>query len=192
MITVEIMATASIIIIGKYSKKTEPTMLIAGTSVIIPIYAGVSLLISLIFATGLFDSIKALVTIQLLFLAIAAIIVILLLLFAKSSSEKDKSALQSAAQIKQTQDDLFILMNDDRNSAYKKKLEKLYEAVRYCDNGTYAPSDDKIAVKVIELENALLDDSEDKDSKVDGLINELLLLNKKRTLEVQNKKRGGI
>jgi len=192
MIFAELIAIGGVMAIGKYSKNPEKTMFIAGMSSLIWIYLPVSLIVSLIFVTGLIDSVTAIITIQLIILAVTAIIAILMTVFTKSVSDKNKATLQSVAQIKQIQDDVFILMNDERNSAYRDKLEKIYEAIRYCDNATYVSSDDKIVLKVMELETVFQNDGEDKDSTVDGLLNEIILLTKKRTVEVQNMKRGGI
>jgi len=192
LLLAEGIAIGGSIALSKYAGHTEKTMIIAGVSALIWIYTGISMLISLIFITGAFRSVKAIVNFQLIILAIAAIIALLLITATKSVSEKNKATLQAVAQIKQIQDDVFMLMSDERNKAHKGKLEKIYEAIRYCDNATYAPADDKIALKVMELETALQEVDSNDESKVEGLLNEILLLTKKRTLEVQNMKAGGI
>jgi hypothetical protein len=46
-------------------------------------------------------------------------------------------------------------------------------------------------LKIIDLETMLQGESDDCESKIDELLNEILLLTKKRALEVQNMKKGG-
>jgi preprotein translocase subunit SecA len=83
-------------------------------------------------------------------------------------------------------------MNGEQNKEYKEKLTKIYEAIKYCDKASYAPSDDKMALKIMDLETALQSESSESKNKVDEILNEILLLTKKRTVEVQSMKRGGI
>ena len=77
-------------------------------------------------------------------------------------------------------------------STIKRLLETIYETIRYGDNTAYVPADKELSIKIIELETAISDEDDDRLNQIDGILNEMLSLVKKRTLEVQNIKRGGL
>lgn len=191
MVYVISIATGMSIMLRKIGDKTDRIMSNIGMTVITAIYTAISFLISIIFATGIFDSVATIVIIQVILAAVAAIISVILFLFLRLVSEKEKPVLQAVANIKQIQDDIYVLMSDERNESYRVKLEKIYEAIKYSDISTYTPSDDKLVLKVVELEDALLSDSDEREETIRKILNEIHVLTKKRTTEVQATKRGG-
>ena len=176
----------------RLTSKADKTMVIVGFSTIIMIYTAISLIISLIFITDIFESIASLITIQVLLFALAAIVAVVYFTFTKMASDKDKSILQAISIVKQNCDDISVLMNDSKNIEYRNKLEKIYESIKFCNNSVSVPSDDKIAQKIIELDYLLGNESDATKGKVEDILNEIIVLTKKRELEAQNAVRGGV
>jgi len=184
----ECLVTGMLILIREFSNKTDKVMTIVGLTAVTMVYAVVSIIVSLVFLTGSIDSISSLIIIQLILAILAAIVVVVFIAFTKYASDKDKSILHASASIKQNYDDIAVLMSNDRYINYKDKLNRLYESLRYCNNAVYVPYDDKIALKIIELENVF--DNNNHIDKADEVINEIAVLIKKRELEAQNANRG--
>ena len=192
IILAELIVTIGSILLVKYANRTAKTMILAGMSTVLLIYAAVSVSVSLLFLFSPSFFLSTLICIQVVLLAIAAIVSLLMITATKSVAKEDLAVRQAVTRIKAMQDDAFMLTEDPANKAYHGKLEKIYEAIRYCDNATYAPSDDKIALKLMELTTALQAEGDDKEPQIHGIINEIMLLTKKRALEVQNMKAGGV
>ena len=187
----ECLITGVLILIREFSNKIDNIMSIAGITAVSAVYAMISIIVSLIFLTGNIDNISSLVTIQFILAILVAIIVVVFIAFTKLASDKDKKILHASASVKQNYDDIAVLMNNEEYEKYKDRLNRIYESLRYCNNAVYVSSDNKIALKIVELENAFNDSSDNQINKADEVINEITVLIKKRELEAQNANRGG-
>jgi len=187
----ECLVTGILILIREFSNKTDKIMSVVGITAVTAVYAVVSMIVSFVFLTGSIDSISSLVIVQLILAILAAIIVVVFIAFTKLASDKDKSILHASASVKQNYDDIAILISNEKYVNYKDRLNRIYESLKYCNNAVYVPSDDKIALKIVELENVFSDNSDNQKDKADEVINEITVLIKKRELEAQNANRGG-
>jgi len=180
------------IVIDNYGQRSSGVMIRGGAYSLLWFYFMAAAAVSMGFLTGFSDSVKWLVTIQLVIMAFAAVIMVPLIASSKSVYEKKRLTLQSAAMLKQLGDLVMLLKSDAKNDKYSLRLEKVYDAIKYCDNSSYVPSDDLIAVRINELEEILGTESGDKDERVRAKTDEILLLTRKRAAEVSNLKKGVI
>jgi len=192
IINAEIAAICMLMLIRRLSCKTEKTMMIIGLSVITALYIAISLFISFIFLIGNIERVSSLIVIQFILIALVLIIITLLYTFSKIASDKDKSLLQAISGVKQNCDNIALLASKEQNQNYKSRLDSIYESLKYCNNSVYVPSDDKIAVKIVEFENLLNDEGKIQEEKIEIILNEIDILIKKREIEAQNANKGGI
>jgi len=192
IILTELIVVCGFIAVDNYAQHSSGVMLRSGAFSLLFLYFIATVIVSIMFLTGFGSSIKWLVALQLVIMAITAIIMVLLIANSKSLYEKNRTLLQSAAILKQLEDLVLLLKSNVKNDKYARQLEKVFEAIRYCDNSAYVSSDDLIAVKINVLEEILRTDSESKDEKVGSVTDEILLLIKKRAAEVSVLKAGSI
>ena len=176
--------------IDEYAKNTSGVMLRAGTYSLLFIYFIATIVVSIMYMSGVGGSVKWLVMIDIIILALTVAIMVPIFASSKTINEKNRSVLQSAAMLKQLGDSVMLLKNA-KNSKYTAQLEKIYDAIRYCDNSVYVPSDDLIAVKINDLEEVLGADA-GEDERVNAMTDEILLLAKKRASEARGIQSGGL
>lgn len=181
-----------IILLRFLTKRLQSKIVFGGVLFAIILYAVVSLVISIIFMSGLINSLAVLLVSHVILLAFTGIAILLVISTAKWFSEKDSKILQAVSVVKQIQDSISLLMIDERNEMFSNQLNKIFEAIRYCDNATYTQSDDTIKEKIVELKAALNSDIEDRNNNVTKILNEILILTEARKLEAQKSKSGGL
>jgi len=179
------------IIICTLSSKTAGVMLSSGVYGILSIYSIVSVIISLLFMVVIKDNIKGLVIVQISVIAITAILLLITTSTSKSVGNSDKKTLESVMKMKDLADKVIILHNNTKHSTYEGQLEKISEAIKYCDNATTVATDDIVNEKIAELELALLSDWDNKDEKVMEIVDTILLHMKQRAVVVKKIKTGG-
>lgn len=190
IIFAELITTGGFILIDEYAKNTSGVMLRAGTYSLLFIYFIATTAVSIMYMSGVGGSVKWLVMIEFIILALTVAIMVPIFASSKTINEKNRSVLQSAAMLKQLGDSVMLLKNA-KNSKYTAQLEKIYDAIRYCDNSVYVPSDDLIAVKINELEEVLGADA-GEDERVNAMTDEILLLAKKRASEARGIQSEGL
>lgn len=191
IIFAELITPGGFILIDEYAKNTSGVMLRAGTYSLPFIYFIATTAVSIMYMSGVGGNVKWLVMIDVIILALTVAIMVPIFASSKTINEKNRSVLQSAAMFKQLGDSVMLLKNA-KNSKYTAQLEKIYDAIRYCDNSVYVPSDDLIAVKINKLEEVLGADAGDKDERIRAMTDEILLLAKKRAAEARGIQSGGV
>ncbi len=192
IIVAEFSVTGGLIAVNHYSEQTFGIMLRAGAYSLFVLYFIAATVVSTVFLAGILNSTGLLVTIQLIIIAIAAIIMILLVNSSNYVAEKNRDADEAISVFQQMENSLILLKSDSRNRQYASKIEKIYETIRFSDKSCYLDSDEIIAEKITELEMSLTEGSSKNDEEIKAVLEELLLLTKKRSLEVSGIKTGGI
>jgi drug/metabolite transporter (DMT)-like permease len=94
MVLSVVVAAGGYITIRNYAKKMSAMMLITGGYSTLVIYFIISVIISAVFMSGTWGSVKVLITIQLILLAIASIIMIALINVNKYANAQDEKSLE--------------------------------------------------------------------------------------------------
>ena len=191
IIVAEIGLFGGLIIADILADKSAGVMMRSGINGVLSIYAIVSIITSIVFMINANDTVKALITIQIVIAAVSAILIILITSISKSVGENSKNVFKSVNKIQELTNKAAILQDNTKYSAYKKQLEKVLEAIKYCDNATTVETDDIVSDKIAELERILLEESDNKDDQVTNIVDTILLLMKQRAAGVKNIKSGG-
>ncbi|RNC28481.1 MAG: hypothetical protein AWM53_01461 [Candidatus Dichloromethanomonas elyunquensis] len=193
IILAELVGTGGVIFFNEeYLRNTSGVMLRAGGYSLLFLYFLATAAVSVHYISGYGGSIKWLVTLNLIILAFTAVIMILIFVSSRHNYDQNYAVLRSVAMIKQISDSVMLLKSNIQNSKYRNPLEKIHDALRYCDNSVYVSTDDLIKIKINYLEEILGSETVDKDEKVRVITDEILLLAKRRAAQAKEIKAGGI
>lgn len=188
----EFIFIGGVVLVDKLARSTFGIMFRSIAYTTLGSYFITSSAIAIIFLTILRDHMRLLIVLQFIVLAITLIIFLVGLSSSNYMQGRNQSVLHSVSKIQTLTNQVTILKSNVDNKKYATQLEKIYEALRYCDNSSIVTTDDIVSEKLIELEKALIGDYDEKDSKVNDLAESILLLVKKRSLEVNELKAGEI
>ena len=107
----------------------------------------------------------------------------------KSTKSNDDMINDASAMINKMLSKMKLLMS---NKEYKNDLEKLYDSLRFSDTSTLVKADYELDDKIKDLESVFSKDDENKNEKIDTLLNNISELINRRKSEVMESKRGSI
>lgn len=192
IIFAELITTGGFILIDEYAKNTSGVMLRAGTYSLLFIYFIATIVVSIMYMSGVGGSVKWLVMIDVIILALTVAIMVPIFASSKAIYNRSLSELKPAKLFKQLENSVMLLKSDEKNRKYSDRLEKIYDTIKYFDNTLLVSADDLLINKIKELEDILSANSAEMDERVNFVTNEILLLAKKRSAEVRSVKMGSI
>jgi hypothetical protein len=152
----------------------------------------ISIIVSIIYIALKPVNFKLFTLVQILLLAAMVILYFIGSHVASYVKESNTELLAAESRILNIKDTLIQFSMDKSNSEYKVLLEKVAEEIRFSDTSTTVPADDEIKDCLTKLELALLRDVDNKNVEVTDILQNMLLLVKKRKTEVKNTKSGGV
>lgn len=188
----EIIVIISILMIEGAEARHTGVLLRAGGYSTIALYSVISISLSIIFLLILREEIKFFVTLQMILLVIAAIILLLIYISSSHVNAKNMDIMMSAIQMQEISNRVAALQSSAHNKVYELQLNKLYDAIRYCDVSASTSIDNQVANKIAELELLLNSELADKLEAVNTLTDDILVLMKQRSLELSRMKAGGM
>ncbi len=165
-----------------YSEKLSSFTNLAITP-IASVYAFISLILSVLFKGLFVYNITAFVTIHIILLAIFAVIFLISGKVTSSVENNEKIAVMQRAVIDECETKAEILLNSGRFPNHTKKLERIYEEIKYSDH----ISDAKSGEILLALENISLSTD---DIDIDKDCEKVLMLIAERNAIVKQMKRG--
>lgn len=189
LIIAEIVFFGGMIFIEKSAKELSQIIVRSGLGSTITIYAIASIIVSLVYMNFFRDSIISFCVIQILLLAISMILGIVFYTSGKSTRSNDAMINDASAMINKMLSKMKLLMS---NKEYKNDLEKLYDSLRFSDTSTLVKADYELDDKIQDLESVFSNDDENKNEKIDTLLNNISELINRRKSEVMESKRGSI
>ncbi len=189
ILAAELIAAYSIHIVQIKGDQQQFTLL--GMYTVISLYTLISLGSSLLFLVFIRSGAKYLLTVQIILLVLYLII---LAGMYKLGLHVDRTNAATQASINKMQELLnkvSMIQNLHGNGALRGKLDKLYDAIRYCDVSETVATDEIVSAKLTELQE-LASDGTEKQEAAEQLIENILVLMKQRTVEMKTIKAGGI
>lgn len=192
MLIAELILTASLLTMESIGKTTAGIMLRSGIYSTVVIYTMISIIVSIISMLFFREEAKFFVAIQIVLMVITAIILELMYISSVHIADLNTSTVQSVNKMQELLNKVITLQSENCNTRISVQLNKLYEAIRYCDVSETVVTDDIIANKIVELELLLGSELVDKIEAATKLIDYMLALMKQRAAEVSMLKAGGI
>jgi len=192
LLLAEIMLFGGLILIEYLANKVSPIVMRAGFGSSLIICSIISMIASLFYIMSENESVKPILIIQAVLLAI--IIILFFVFYTASGSVKASSnkVINTTIRVSSFVDKLNHLSQDVNNDKYEKQLAKIAEDLRFTDTSTSVSCDNEIERKLARLELTLLKEDESKDIEIFKLLEDMLLLINKRKIEVNSTKVGGI
>lgn len=187
----EVTLFGGLIIIEYLADKTSQIIIRAGCGFVLIAYSIISIIVSMYYIISVKESVKPLMTIQVVLLGIAVILFIVLYITSVSVKDSSDKVVNSTVRVNSGIDKLNLLSQDVSNIKYKKQLENIAEDLKFTDISTLVSCDEKIDCKLACLELALFNEDESKDSEVAKLLKDMLMLINERKIEVSKTKFGG-
>lgn len=147
-------------------------------------------IISCLFVGKFKDNINTFISIEIIIIAITAILTLSIFAFSHRISLKDKKIIDDRKFMSACQKRICNLLAVNKNGKFDKRLNSLYESIRYCDKIGSSSVDEKITLQITKLEKSLKY-SDRTDEEVNSAFDEILALLKQRNAEILETKRGG-
>lgn len=146
-----------------------------------------------IFSKKIFkNNIRGFTTTQIIIVAAVLIISIALYTIGISVAENDAKVMYSGLIMKDCESLAFSLKSNAKFNAYFSLLNKIYEEIKYSDKTKSIEEEQTIYDKINELEEVLSNnENKPKVEDVSTIVNEIVLLIKKRNLSVLQLNQGG-
>lgn len=186
MIYAELVVFGGLIAIECIANKNSQIMIRSGLGGTLTLYGIITFSIAFVYMCLKTDGVKFFLIIQILLFAVASALLIAFYVTSQSIKKSDDKILNAVARVSDMIDDLSLLKTQGR---YGKQLDKLIEDLKYSDTSSSVDVDDEIEMKIAKLE---LEFAKEENSEIDGVIEEIAALIKKRKVQVRNKKIGGI
>ncbi len=187
----EITLFGGLIIIEYLAEKTSQIVIRAGCGFILVAYSIISIIVSMYYIISVKESVKLLMTIQVVLLGIAVILFIVFYTTSVSVKVSSDKVINATVKVSSVIDKLNLLSQDVSNVKYKKQIEKIAEDLKFTDISTLVSCDEKIECKLSCLELTLFSEDEIKESEVPKILEEMLMLINERKIEVSKTKFGG-
>ena len=153
-----------------------------------------SILVSCIYMGRDVDSLRGFYSWQLIIWVLAIIGITIGYFTASSVKTSDTRTMNAVMTLTNIFDQLTSFSDDSRNTKYADQLKKIADELRYSDTSSLVPSDELIQNAVAKLEVVLVQEygEDEKDSEINNLLSEILVLINRRKQEVKLTKVGGI
>jgi len=192
ILAVELILMLGLIILESKSGNRGVLLLRSGIYSVLGLYTFISIVVSILFMFTFREGTKYLIAIQIVLLAIVLITIVLIYFSSEHVGEANASTLNSISRMQELLNKVIILQSTYENDPISAKLNKLYEAIRYCDVSANVATDETIALKLSELQLILENGAVEQSETADKLIDNMLILMKQRATEMSSIKSGGI
>lgn len=192
LLLTEIILSGGLILIEYLENKVSAIVMRAGFGSSLVICSIISMITSLFYIMSEEESVRPILTIQAMLLAI--IIVLFFVFYTTAGRVKASSSkvINATERVSSFVDKINHLSQDVNNYKYEKQLTKIAEDLRFTDTSTSVSCDNEIERKLASLELTLFKEDESKDIEISKLLQDMFLLINKRKIEVNSTKVGGI
>jgi hypothetical protein len=188
----EIILFGGFLMVEYLAEKASQIVIRSGCGFVLVAYSIISIIVSIYYIISVKESVKPLITIQIVILGIAGILFAVFYITSVSIKDSSNEVINAGVRVSSVVDKLNLLSQDVSNAKYKKQLAKIAEDLRFIDTSTLVSCDDEINRKLASIELELLKESENKDREVCKSLEDMLMLINKRENEVKNSKFGGV
>ena len=176
------------------SRTTSQIIVRTVCGIILGVGSLASILVSCIYMGRDIDSLRGFYSWQLIIWVLAIIGITIGYFTASSVKTSDTRTMNAVMTLTNIFDQLTSFSDDSRNTKYADQLKKIADELRYSDTSSLVPSDELIQNAVAKLEVVLVQKygEDEKDSEINNLLSEILVLINRRKQEVKLTKVGGI
>ncbi len=192
MIAAELILMIGLLFMQRERGDQELTVLFPGMYSAIGLYAVLSIIVSFLYMIFFRGGAKYLISIQIVLFAAYLIIIALIYNVSHHVGKANATTVYSVNKMQGLLNRVAILQNINRNGMLGQKLNKLYDAIRFCDVSATVATDEDIAAKLTELQILIESNTEEPIDAAVGLIDDIMVLIKQRALEMRIVKSGGI
>lgn len=180
-------------LVERMAVNTEQVLFRTSCYVVIPAYAAVSCVLSLIFLSFLPYAAVSYIVLQMLIMAIAMIILLAFYSFSISTHRSNTKTLDSVMLIDSFVKRLDSLASTCGSEAYALTLKQISEDLRFTDTSSRIPLDAEIDLAISALEAQYEKDVDDRPAEaIDQALTALHALVSKRKIEVAALRKGRI
>lgn len=190
----EIVFFGGLLAIEYLSRTTSQIIVRTVCGIILGVGSLASILVSCIYMGRDIDSLRGFYSWQLIIWVLAIIGITIGYFTASSVKTSDTRTMNAVMTLTNIFDQLTSFSDDSRNTKYADQLKKIADELRYSDTSSLVPSDELIQNAVAKLEVVLVQEygEDEKDSEINNLLSEILVLINRRKQEVKLTKVGGI
>lgn len=192
IIVAELILMCGLLFLQRKRENQKLVLLYPGMYSAIGCYAFLSIFISILYMVLFREGAKYLVSIQIVLFAVYLITIVLLYNISLHVAKKNEAVLDSVKKMQELLNQVVIIQNINKNSALVQKLNRLYDGIRYCDVSATVATDDVLVKKLVELQKLIESDVKESMEAAGDLIDDIMVLLKKRNLEMNMSKAGGI
>lgn len=194
MVGAEIVFFGGLLAIEYLSRTTSQIIVRTVCGIIVGVGSLASILVSCIYMGRDIDSLRGFYSWQLIIWVLAIIGITIGYFTASSVKTSDTRTMNAVMTLTNIFDQLTSFSDDSRNTKYADQLKKIADELRYSDTSSLVPSDELIQNAVAKLEVVLVQEygEDEKDSEINNLLSEILVLINRRKQEVKLTKVGGI
>lgn len=194
MVGAEIVFFGGLLAIEYLSRTTSQIIVRTVCGIILGVGSLASILVSCIYMGRDIDSLRGFYSWQLIIWVLAIIGITIGYFTASSVKTSDTRTMNAVMTLTNIFDQLTSFSDDSRNTKYADQLKKIADELRYSDTSSLVPSDELIQNAVAKLEVVLVQKygEDEKDSEINNLLSEILVLINRRKQEVKLTKVGGI
>lgn len=194
MVGAEIVFFGGLLAIEYLSRTTSQIIVRTVCGIILGVGSLASILVSCIYMGRDIDSLRGFYSWQLIIWVLAIIGITIGYFTASSVKTSDTRTMNAVMTLTNIFDQLTSFSDDSRNTKYADQLKKIADELRYSDTSSLVPSDELIQNAVAKLEVVLVQEygEDEKDSEINNLLSEILVLINRRKQEVKLTKVGGI
>lgn len=190
----EIVFFGGLLAIEYLSRTTSQIIVRTVCGIILGVGSLASILVSCIYMGRDIDSLRGFYSWQLIIWVLAIIGITIGYFTASSVKTSDTRTMNAVMTLTNIFDQLTSFSDDSRNTKYADQLKKIADELRYSDTSSLVPSDELIQNAVAKLEVVLVQEygEDEKDSEINNLLSEILVLINRRKQELKLTKVGGI
>lgn len=194
MVGAEIVFFGGLLAIEYLSRTTSQIIVRTVCGIILGVGSLASILVSCIYMGRDIDSLRGFYSWQLIIWVLAIIGITIGYFTASSVKTSDTRTMNAVMTLTNIFDQLTSFSDDSRNTKYADQLKKIADELRYSDTSSLVPSDELIQNAVAKLEVVLVQEygEDEKDSEINNLLSEILVLINRRKQELKLTKVGGI
>ena len=194
MVGAEIVFFGGLLAIEYLSRTTSQIIVRTVCGIIVGVGSLASILVSCIYMGRDIDSLRGFYSWQLIIWVLAIIGITIGYFTASSVKTSDTRTMNAVMTLTNIFDQLTSFSDDSRNTKYADQLKKIADELRYSDTSSLVPSDELIQNAVAKLEVVLVQEygEDEKDSEINNLLSEILVLINRRKQELKLTKVGGI
>lgn len=175
-----------------YSRRSEQIITRSALYVIIPAYAAIEFLVSLLYMTLLKEAVTSFVIVQIVLLAVTVIVMAVFLSASKGVHAANERAMKAAANVDAMVERLNKLAVDPECERFASTLKKLRDDLRFTDTSKAAAEDAEIADVISAIEVELTGRDESANEKIKAAFVRLNTLISQRKISVSAMNKGRI